>query len=181
MRMAQEDTVESLAAGNETATLAEKLEELSARIPGVVGYRRREACRETDRSVRLRLAAGLEELKRQIEKEQRRRTETHEFFQLASLGRLTSKLDKLANLVRFASRGYRGLFDAHKLSEEDLQRLYGFDVDLLDEIESLRNVVAVLCRPCDDDELPEAIDQIDQRLDGFEAVFSQRANVLSSD
>lgn len=178
--MAGEDTAEGLAASSETATLAERLEELSARIPGVVGYRQREACRETDKSVRLRLAAGLEELKRRIEKEQRRRTETHEFFHLASLGRLTSKLDKLANLVRFASRGYRGLFDVYRLSEQKLQRLYGFDVSLLDEVESLRGVVTALCRPCDDDQLPEAIEQVDRRLDAFETVFSQRANVLSS-
>jgi hypothetical protein len=178
--MAQQNTAEK-SVGEEATTLAEKLEELVARIPGVLGYRQREACRETDKSVRLRLAARLEDLKRRIEKEQRRRTETHEFFQLAGLGRLASKLDKLANLVRFASRGYRGLFDAYKLSEEKLQRLYGFDVDLLDEVESLGGVVAVLCRPCDDDELPRAIDELDQRLDGFEGVFSQRANVLSSE
>jgi hypothetical protein len=73
------------------------------------------------------------------------------------------------------------LFDAYKLSEEKLQRLYAFDVGLLDEVESLGTVVAVLCRPCDDDELPEAINQLDLRLDGFESVFSQRANVLSSE
>jgi hypothetical protein len=179
--MVQEQTADQDMARKGAATLTERLEELSARIPGVLGYRQREACRETDKSVRLRLAAGLEELKRHIEKEQRRRTETHEFFHLASLGRLTSKLDKLANLVRFASRGYRGLFDAYKLSEEKLQRLYAFDVGLLDEVESLGTVVAVLCRPCDDDELPEAINQLDLRLDGFESVFSQRANVLSSE
>jgi hypothetical protein len=179
--MAQGHTADRASASKGATTLAEKLEELSARIPGVAGYRQREACRETDKSVRLRLAAGLEGLKRQIEQEQRRRTETHDFFHLASLGRLTSKLDKLANLVRFASRGYRGLFDAYKLSEEKLQRLYGFDVDLLDEVESLGNVVSVLCRPCDDDELPQAIDQLDQRLDGFAAVFSQRASVLGSE
>jgi hypothetical protein len=94
---------------------------------------------------------------------------------------LTSKLDKLANLVRFASRGYRGLFDAYKLSDEKLQRLYGFDVDLLDEVESLRGDVGLLCEQHDDDHLPQAIEQLDQRLDGFESAFAQRANVLSSE
>lgn len=179
--MARENTADRVSESKEGATLAERLEALTARIPGIVGYRQREACRETDKTVRLRLAAGLEDLKHRIEQEQRRRTEAHEFLFLAGLGRLTSKLDKLANLVRFASRGYRGLFDAYKLSDEKLQRLYGFDVDLLDEVESLDGIAAVLCRPCDDDEFPRAIDQLDQRLDGFEAVFSQRANVLSSE
>lgn len=171
--MAQEQT-----AGGERATVAERLEELSARIPGVVGYRQREACRETDKSVRLRLAAGLEDLKGELEREQRRRTEAHEFLHLASLGHLTSKLDKLANLVRFASRGYRGLFDAYKLSEEKLQRLYGFDVDLLDAVEALRNDVVPVCDQRDDDLLSQAITRLDEQLDSFAAVFSQRANIL---
>jgi hypothetical protein len=179
--MAHQQTADRVSGDKGAATLAERLEELSARIPGVVGYRQREACRETDKAVRLRLAAGLEDLKRQIEQEQRRRTETHQFLHLASLGRLTSKLDKLANLVRFASRGYRGLFDAYKLSDEKLQRLYGFDVDLLDEVESLRGDVGLLCEQHDDDHLPQAIEQLDQRLDGFESAFAQRANVLSSE
>jgi len=179
--MAQENSADGISAGRREPTLADKVEELAARVPGVLGYRQREACRETDKTLRLRLASDLEALKRQIEQEQRRRTETHEFLHLASLGRLTSKLDKLANLVRFASRGYRGLFDAHKLSDEKLRRLYGFDVGLLDEVELLRNVVTVLCRPCDDDELPQMLDRLDQRLDGFEDVFLQRATVLSSE
>jgi len=171
--MAQEHT-----ADKEGATVAQRLEELLARIPGVVGYRMREACRETDKSVRLRLAAGLEDLKRELEQEQRRRTEAHELLHLASLGHLTSRLDKLANLVRFASRGYRGLFDAHKLSEEKLQRLYGFDVDLLDAVEALRKDVAPVCDQPDDDLLSQAITRFDEQLDSFEAVFSQRTNIL---
>jgi hypothetical protein len=179
--MAQEQTADRELASKRSPTLAERLEELSARIPGVAGYRQREACRETDRSVRLRLASGLESSKREIEQEQRRRTEAHEFLHLAHLGRLTSKLDKLANLVRFASRGYRGLFDAYKLHEDELQRLYGFDVALLDVVESLRGAVAAVCGQQDDGLLSQAIVELDQRLDRFEAVFSQRADVLSAE
>jgi len=41
-------------------------------------------------------------------------------------------------MVRFASRGYRGWFDMHKVQEDELNKLYEFDCSLTEDVEKLQ-------------------------------------------
>ena len=153
-------------------SVAEKLERLAHRIPGVAGYLDKEKSRATDATVRTRLVEELEGCKRKVEAEQRRLTEARALDGLADLGRLTAKLDKIANQVRYASRGYRGFFDNYKLTQEKLDQLYDFDLGLFDEAEALLLEVEKLSAT------REAVGTIDAALDRFEATFSQRSKIL---
>jgi hypothetical protein len=161
--------------------VAEKLEQLARRVPGVAGYLDQERARETDKLVRLRVAGEVETVKRLVEEEERRLTELHHLDHLARLGRLTAKLDKLASLVRFASRGYRGLFDARRPDEERLARLYAFDLGMLDEVERLRLKVADLAAvPRDNGAFEQVIEGIDEAIDACERTFAGRDDVLGA-
>ncbi|MCP4647732.1 MAG: hypothetical protein GY852_08400, partial [bacterium] len=50
----------------------------------------------------------------------------------------TKKLELAADKVRFASRGYRGWFDMHKVQENELDKLYQFDCLLTEDVEKIQ-------------------------------------------
>ena len=156
-------------------SVAEKLQELARRIPGVAGYLDKEKSRATDHAIRMCLAEALEGLKRTVEAEQQRLTEAHALDGLDELGRLTSKLDKVSNEVRYANRGYRGFFDNYKLTQEKLDQLYDFDLNMLNEVEAIRLALEKLST------VSEAVGSMDAALDRFEVVFSRRTKVLLSE
>ncbi|MFQ5667966.1 MAG: hypothetical protein ACE5I7_16245 [Candidatus Binatia bacterium] len=159
--------------------VAEKLEQLMRHVPGVAGYQDQETSRETDKAVRLRLSAALDEIRREIEIEQRQLTERHVLDRLAVLGRLSAKLAALASRVKYASRGYRGLFDTYKLTQETLDQLYTFDMGLFAAVEQLRTKMrAVRTTTGNAASCSQAIDAFDRALDEFETAFARRSNIL---
>jgi hypothetical protein len=163
-------------------SVAQKLEQLARLVPGVVGYQDKEKARATDKTVRMRLTAVIEELAHQVEAEQRRLTETHALERLAGLGRLGSRLDKLANQLRYARRGYRGFFDTYKLTNAKLEKLYDFDVSLFSEIDSLSSEVSKLNAPHSDDAAyTSAIGAVDRALDRFELALARRSEILTTE
>ncbi len=159
-------------------SVARKLERLVRSIPGVGGYQDREASRESDRSVRLRISGGLEQIKREVEELQRRLAERREFAPLPALGRLAAKLDKVANLTRFAPRGYRGLFDQRNVDQDVLACLCAFDEKLLDELHGLEVRNAMLLDAQREPAIFEDLRGLEDALDNFERRYLSRADIL---
>ncbi len=158
---------------------AKQLERLIRILPGVAGYQDRESARDTDKAVRLRVAAEIGLLKRALEEEKENWIERKELFLLPALDGIASKLDKLENVTRFASRGYRAFFDPDSVDREMLARLYAFDLGLFDGLEPVREEVKQLGRlRADPDRLKTAIKKLNRSLDGFEKTFSARQEIL---
>lgn len=98
--------------------LAEHLNRLAKMVPGVAGYQTMEDLRETDRMIRERLALDLREGERDMERVKRRLIEKKDLSLLPGLDYLTAKMDKLSNVMRYASQGYRG-FDPYPVDREN--------------------------------------------------------------
>lgn len=114
-------------------TVSEKnfLEKLAAHVPGLSGYRDREARRETDRRLREFLAGRLDEARRHLDEVRNKATRAGELGVLNEAGRLDRALQKSAASLRFADYGYSGLFDQVKIREAELDRIYDYDEALL--------------------------------------------------
>ena len=95
---------------------AEGLERLSRLIPGVGHYQDREGLRETDKRVRVHLAEKLADLGRTLEETERRLTEAKRLDRLPALDRVARLLNTQADRIRFASYGFAGVFDLHKMN-----------------------------------------------------------------
>jgi hypothetical protein len=160
-------------------SFAKKLEQLARVVPGVSGYQDKEAARDTDKNLRLRLAAGLEGIKRDLEEEKRHYLSQKNLPPLAELDRLSAKLDKLENLLKYAPRGYRGFFDTNKHDLEALGQLYTFDLGLVHKIKTLQGVFRKVRESRKlPDRLEEAIGLLHEGLDQFEKEFSKRQDIL---
>jgi hypothetical protein len=160
--------------------LAEKLERLVRIIPGIGGYQDRETSRDTDKLVRLKLSSEIEGLKLETEKEKRRCMERDDLSLLPALDSVASKLDKTANLIKYAERGYGGIFDIHRIDRDKLDELCSFDLALFDEIEALKTVLQSLRDSSSEPSAAkEQVRKLDEAIERFEKKFSGRLELLT--
>jgi hypothetical protein len=169
----------SAAAGR--VSLAERLEALGRLVPGVAGYLDRERSRDTDKAVRERIASGLAGVKRDLEGEQRRLAEAKDLTALPALDRLGARVDGLAGTVRYAARGYRGLFDIERISDTVLARLYDFDLGLFTELDRLRAEARRIQQAREARQpLAGAVEAMEQTLGRFERLLSRRESLAGN-
>lgn len=161
-------------------SVAEKLEQLARWVPGIAGYQDRESARETDKTLRIQLAGQLTDARLLLDEVKRALVDARRLDGLAVLDRLSSKLQKSENLVRYASRGYRGYFDEYKLTRKTLEQLYAFDLSLVDDVNRVQRHVAAL--PLDGrgaDEMASAIGAVEQALDEFAQHVARRDDLMT--
>ena len=97
--------------------LAEGLERLARLIPGIESYQDKEDQREWDKRLRETLVGRLDGGRKAVEKTIDRLQRQGHLKDLDRLGRLERKINHAADTIRFASRGYSGVFDAvHRLA-----------------------------------------------------------------
>ena len=116
------------------------IERLGAHVPGFAGYLDRELRREVDEALRRHLAAQLDAARREVAAAITSLA-LAQAAQLARLGRLDKELDALACRLRSAGAGYAGLFDAFKVREEQLERLYALDLSCAEDVQALLDAV----------------------------------------
>jgi hypothetical protein len=161
--------------------LSDAVKKLARILPGAAGYQDRETLRDTDKAVRLKVAGELEEIRLAVESGKRLLMERNDLSLLPALDRLTSLLDKTANLARFASRGYSGMFDTFKFTDEKIERLYSFDLGLFDDIESIRASGKELSESAADPAaMKAAIAGMSEAIGSLEKKFSLRQDILTS-
>jgi hypothetical protein len=118
------------------------LERLGEKIPGFRGFQDRELRRDVDRLQREHLAAELSHIKGALRQRARAAADRGGLEGLGAFERLDRQLDGLAQSVRFSDYGAAGLFDPVKIGEVELEKLYEFDLALLDEVAALADEAA---------------------------------------
>lgn len=155
------------------------LERLGDKIPGFRGFQDRELRRDVDRMQREHLASELGQLKAEVRDRTRAYTDAGKIGALGGFDRLERQLDGLSQAVRFADYGASGLFDAVKIGDAQLQRLYEFDLTVLDDLAQLRSLIAAIPAPGSADPAG-ALDQAIQRARALDDKWKQRELVISN-
>ena len=114
-----------------------KLEELISRVPGFAGYRQKEQRREADKLLRLYVARQYEEQLTRLSNTQYAMVSQGRLKAMSTLERGVTKLQLLIDRIKTASYGYAGLFDAIKVDEGALDRLYSFDQAMLEGVDKI--------------------------------------------
>ena len=122
-----------------TMPVSEKnfLERIASHIPGIAGYREREARRETDRRLREFLAGRLDEGRAALQTLRNKATDAGELGALDAIGRLDRALQKSVSSLRYADYGYSGVFDQVKIREAELDQIYAYDASLVTDVVAL--------------------------------------------
>jgi hypothetical protein len=154
------------------------LERIGEKIPGYRGFQDRELRRDVDRLQREHLAGELGRLKATLRDRARSYTDAGQIAALGGFDRLDRQIDGLSQAVRFADYGASGLFDPVKIGEEELRRLYEFDLSVLEDLEALEADVAAV--PAPGSEAPSAaLDRVQQRVRYLQDKWQQRELVVN--
>ena len=153
------------------------LQKIGNLVPGFRGYQKREEWREVDQIQRdwchERLRAGKEKVKRALNDV----IAGGDLDGITPYEKLMSRLDAVANKIKNADRGYSGMFDTVKVEEEQLQKVYEFDLSLAEGASEVEAKIASLNgadKPAALGIVREATDLADK----LEEYFSRREDIL---
>ena len=107
------------------------LQKLLAKIPGFKGYTERTNRREADKMIRESVADRFEEQWKRISQVQRDMISQGGLDGISELESSSLKLRQFIDRIRHASYGYAGFFDAIKINEDELARVYQYDLAML--------------------------------------------------
>lgn len=150
------------------------LEELGAKIPGFRGYLDRELRRDVDKMQRDWLANQVDRARFALNGTIRAWTKAGRLDVLSTAGSVEKVLDRLANRIRHADYGASGFFDAVKIRDAELEKIYAFDLALSETVEYLALQIEQLPPSSDDDtvnRLYDAVQAADRRFDERATVF----------
>jgi hypothetical protein len=157
------------------------LERLGAKIPGYRGFQDRELRRDVDKLQREHLAAELGRLKALLSTRARDYTDAGQLGALAAFGRLDRQLDGLQQTIRFSDYGASGLFDPVKINEPELERLYAFDLGVVDDLGAVEQAIAAVPAPTGGEPgaAGAALDAVRDRVHALDDKWRQRRQVIS--
>jgi len=113
------------------------LEKIAALLPGVRGYLQKEKARDSDQKLRAYISDQVTKIKDQIHSLQESRVDENVLDGLDRLERICRKLDQIRDSLRYAARGYSGIFDGTKVRKTELDKLNQFDLDIAKTVAKL--------------------------------------------
>ena len=151
------------------------LERLMNSIPGFKGYRERDLRRDADRLQREHLVSRLGETRKALDKVAMALTRSGQLDGINDVETARKRLDKVSSRILYAERGYSGFFDAIKVDETVLARVYQFDLGLVDDVDGVRAAATAAAQA---GEPGSAVQDLVGRIDALDAQLSERENVL---
>jgi len=155
---------------------------IASKIPGFSGYIEKGRRREADQILRETIAARLEEVRLDLASVHQALSQDiiKAIDHAEPLGRVDTRLMGLIGKVRDAPQGYAGFFDAVKVKEDALARLYAFDEAMLGyadqagaDVDAINKAVGL------DGDISGSIRALDNTLSAANEVFNARGEVLS--
>ena len=125
------------------------LERLGEKIPGFRGFQDRELRREVDKMQREHLAGELGRIKSGVRRAAGALTDRGMIGALDQFDRLERRLDGLSQAIRFSDYGASGLFDVVKIGEPELERIYEFDLSVIEDVDRIGSTVEALGNAAD--------------------------------
>lgn len=152
--------------------MAQKLERLVSEIPLLGSYLRRENARERDKIIREHIAQRMDHLKGEVMKEMEALTEKRILTGLDKLDRLSRRLDKLRDTIKFASHGYSGIFERVRILDTELERLMEYDLTILSKVEEMEKKISTI--PVDEAKTDTAISALMSFAEDMERIVEER-------
>jgi len=110
-------------------------------LSGFIGYFDRENRREADKLLRATIANRYEQQWNRISAIQRQMIEAGSLEAVDQLEAAAIKLRTFIDRVKVASYGYAGFFDAVRINENELQKIYSYDLQLLEDVKNISSAV----------------------------------------
>jgi len=158
--------------------VGEKLESLMRKIPGFSGYLDRERRRDADKLQREFMAKGLTELKRKVQDAQEQLIEAGQMKLMTKLDDVNNIVDRVAGRLRHATYGYSGFFDQNQVNLDELNRIYEFDLSLVNELQHADEAVLGLTSSLEGEAVRARIGDLEKSIRAVDAKLDERERLL---
>jgi len=149
------------------------------KIPGFKGYIERTSRRNADKILREQITLEYTELWKRIGEIQSDMASSGELLYLDDLETAATKLQTFIDKVSGAAYGYSGFFDAIKIKEEELAKIYEFDAALLQGADEIGRAIDNVESSIGTDGLPAAIRHLVGLTRDLVTTFESRDQVLT--
>lgn len=164
---------------DKVSTDMDPFKKLASKIPGFKGYIERQARRDSDKLLRDAIFIRFRELEDQISALQRDFIRHGELKFVDDLEASALKLRTFADRVRVAPRGYSSMFEAVKINESELTKLYEYDAALLDKSDEVEHAISNVQSSVGTDGLPAAIRNLETVSSDCISVYELREQVVA--
>ncbi len=154
------------------------LTKLLAKIPGFNGYIERQNRRAADKLLRDTVASKFEEVWRRISTIQSDLVSQGALEFVDDMESAAIKYRQFIDRVKNAAYGYSGLFDAVKINEAELTKIYQYDLALLTLVDEANRAVDTVEASIGTDGLPAAIRNLKSMATRAVDAFNHRSEVV---
>ena len=152
---------------------------IASKIPGFSGYIERQNRRAADKILRETIADHFEELYQRISALQTDFISQGEILYVDDLEKSAIKVRTFIDKVRRATYGYSGFFDAAKVNEDELARVYEYDSAMLDLEDEVGRAIDNVEASMGTDGLPAAIRNLTSNAQDCLDTFNKRDEVMT--
>jgi hypothetical protein len=117
------------------------IKKLASYIPGFSGYIERQNRRAADKLLRDTVARRFEELYKRLSALQAELISQGGLEYVDDIEKAALQIRMFTDKIRNATYGYSGLFDAVKINEAELAKIYTFDAAFFETAEQLKNAI----------------------------------------
>jgi hypothetical protein len=149
-----------------------------SKIPGFKGYFERSDRRSADKLLRDLIASRFTEQWNRLSEIQKELLKAGDIDVLDDIESASIKLRTFVDRVKTASYGYAGFFDAMKIEEGQLTKLYQIDLSLLELMDSVSSSIDNLEASINTDGFPAAVRNVVQKAQDCIDAFNKRTEFL---
>ena len=153
---------------------------LASKIPGFKGYVERQNRRDSDKLIRDTIYRRFRELEGRVSDLQVEFINQGEIKYTNDLEKSALRLRTFADRVRTAPRGYSSLFEAVKINEAELAKLYEYDATLLDKADDVGRAIDNIQASVGTDGLPAAIRNLQTLSKECIKAYDRRQEVVAA-
>jgi hypothetical protein len=157
------------------------LEKIELVVPGFHGYKEKEMRRESDKLIRNQIYQKLSDAEASVKDIYRSLVNQGANDTWDDTDHLLARLDRVTERINHSEYGYSGFFDSTKVREPDLDRMMGYDIQLIQMADSVTTAVQGLKDSVDNGRLQEAKGKVNDAMksvDALENAYNGRKDII---
>jgi len=157
------------------------LEKIELLVPGFHGYKEKEMRRESDKLIRNQIYQKLSDAEGQAKDIYRALVNQGANDTWDDTAHLLARLDRIMERINHPEYGYAGFFDSTKVKEPDLDRMMGYDMQLIQMADNVTTSIRSLKDVLDNDRLQEAKGKVSEAMkvvDALENAYNGRKQII---
>lgn len=154
------------------------LKKLIAKLPGFKGYYERADRRSADKLLRETIADKFHQQWQRLSSIQRDLVSSGHLEVMDDIEIGAIRLRQFIDRIKTAAYGYSGFFDATKVNEAELEKVYQYDLTIMEMADEISSAIDNLETSIDTDGFPASIRNLNQKAQDCLDAFAQRSELM---